>query len=561
MEKLKSILSSSRKVGPPVPPRPPMSTVQKALEKSRNVPHNFPQPAVPIAKGRTVIYTSKINNNMNGQQHIDHQQKQPQQQQQHSSICENKCFDTKFNESSTGLKVIVTTTTIPAVVRQNGNTARVHESPIIAPAKMNNIGNDSINKEFHQHPITHHKSPMPRPRLKTPPLLPNRDHIVNIKHQNLSTTEHQQHQQNNNNYTRLLMQNQNTAPVKCELNIKQSGKIDQNNINNNDVASRDDELKEKLLNEIFSGRLVEASNVHIRYNGNGCNLKRSSSVDVLNDRNSIAEKLPHDEKLKDRKVMFHEMLISELSEMRRAGNDTNNHQHNHRLSLAKSCSDLSPSGNKQMTIMEMRDDVKINRNGNTTCLISLEDSGVEDEEKADDCSSSGVGDSWDSCKDMQNRINMSLPGLPPLPKSLSGIEISQQQNQLQRSQQRQVNLTTSDNRTSDSTLDTQLAILRREMYSLRQMDLSLLSQLWALNESIQEFRTIMQDQENYSQQSPSPSDLNSLASDDDEDNMISNDVVVNGNKITLIDIPKSDRTNVKRRMNISPPAPPLSSKC
>ena len=53
--------------------------------------------------------------------------------------------------------------------------------------------------------------------------------------------------------------------------------------------------------------------------------------------------------------------------------------------------------------MEMRDDVKINRNGNTTCLISFEDSGVEDEEKADDCSSSGVGDSWDSCKDMQNR--------------------------------------------------------------------------------------------------------------------------------------------------------------
>ena len=60
---------------------------------------------------------------------------------------------------------------------------------------------------------------------------------------------------------------------------------------------------------------------------------------------------------------------------------------------------------------------------------------------------------------------MSLPGLPPLPKSLSGIEISQQQNQLQTSQQRQVNLTTSDNRTSDSTLDTQLAILRREKVS------------------------------------------------------------------------------------------------
>lgn len=98
-------------------------------------------------------------------------------------------------------------------------------------------------------------------------------------------------------------------------------------------------------------------------------------------------------------------------------------------------------------------------------------------------------------------------------------------------------------------------------YSLRQMDLSLLSQLWALNESIQEFRTIMQEQENFSQQSPSPSnsDLNSLASDDED--MSSNDVLVSTNKITLIDVSKGDRTSLKPRMKISPPAPPLSSKC
>lgn len=548
MDKIRSILSSSsgKKVGPPVPPRPPISAVQKALEKSRIQSHNFPPPAVPVAKGRTVIYTSKINN-MNGQQHIEHQQQ--------SSVCENKCFDTKFNESSTGLKVTVTTTAVP---KQNGNiAARVHETPIITPANMRN-GNNKSNNTGNQHPIMHHKSPVPRPRLKTPPLLPKQE-----QQKHLSTTEHQQ----NGNYTRLLMQNQNTPSshhAEC-IELKQSGKNDQNNSNknnkNNDIVSitelnRDDELKEKLLNEIFSGRLVEASNVHIRYNTNGSNLKRSSSVDVLNDRNSMIVEKQNDEKLKDRKVMFHEMLISELSEMRRAGNDTNHHQY-HRLSLAKSCSDLSPSGNKQLTILEMRDDVKI-KNGNTTCLISLEDSGVEDEEKADDCSSSGVGDSWDSCKDIQNRINMSLPGLPPLPKSLSGMEVSQ----IQRSQQRQVNLTTSSsNRTTDSTLDTQLAILRREMYSLRQMDLSLLSQLWALNESIQEFRTIMQEQENFSQNSPSPSnsELNSLASDDED--ISSNDVVISNSKITLIEVPKSDRTNTKRRMNISPPAPPLSSKC
>lgn len=61
---------------------------------------------------------------------------------------------------------------------------------------------------------------------------------------------------------------------------------------------------------------------------------------------------------------------------------------------------------------------------------------------------------------------MSLPGLPPLPKSLSGIELSQQQSQIQQSQARQVNLSTSsNNHTTDSTLDTKLAFLRREMVS------------------------------------------------------------------------------------------------
>lgn len=58
-----------------------------------------------------------------------------------------------------------------------------------------------------------------------------------------------------------------------------------------------------------------------------------------------------------------------------------------------------------------------------------------------------------------------------------------------------------------TTLDTQLAILRREMYGLRQLDLSLLSQLYSLNEAIQDFRQILQEQEDnaLSPHSPSPS--------------------------------------------------------
>uniref|UniRef100_A0A1B0GB08 Protein FAM89A n=1 Tax=Glossina morsitans morsitans TaxID=37546 RepID=A0A1B0GB08_GLOMM len=72
---------------------------------------------------------------------------------------------------------------------------------------------------------------------------------------------------------------------------------------------------------------------------------------------------------------------------------------------------------------------------------------------------------------------------------------------------------------SNSKLDTQLAILRREMYGLRQLDLSLLSQLWALNESIQGFRVYLQEQEALSPPSPSPtpSETNSLTSEPEDE--------------------------------------------
>lgn len=55
---------------------------------------------------------------------------------------------------------------------------------------------------------------------------------------------------------------------------------------------------------------------------------------------------------------------------------------------------------------------------------------------------------------------------------------------------------------NESNMDTQLATLRQEMHNLRQMDLSLLTQLWALNESIQGFRARLE--ENKPSRSPSP---------------------------------------------------------
>lgn len=64
---------------------------------------------------------------------------------------------------------------------------------------------------------------------------------------------------------------------------------------------------------------------------------------------------------------------------------------------------------------------------------------------------------------------MSLPGLPPLPKSLSGFEVAQAQaNNLNASittMEQQQRMLSSPLQRQPSTLDTQLAILRREMVS------------------------------------------------------------------------------------------------
>ncbi|XP_033338089.1 uncharacterized protein LOC117227182 isoform X1 [Megalopta genalis] len=138
----------------------------------------------------------------------------------------------------------------------------------------------------------------------------------------------------------------------------------------------------------------------------------------------------------------------------------------------------------------------------------------------DRCENEKIGDL--NFLSLQERIAMSsLQGLPPLPRSLSGFNLSaggrgegceppppptRSSSKTQRGGKVAIQ---SSSRPSPparqlTTLDTQLAILRREMFGLRQLDLSLLSQLWSLNESIQEFRQLLQEQEDRAP-SPSPS--------------------------------------------------------
>lgn len=217
------------------------------------------------------------------------------------------------------------------------------------------------------------------------------------------------------------------------------------NTNYDKTRSCDNELKEKLFSEMFinslnrgdnggvggvrsggggsGGRVNEANNNYVKYSDiQNKFMKRSTSCDFLNERPDHDEMLhgtingnlkckTMDDKLSEKKVAFHEMLISELTEMRKDGKKLNRDESksigslNTRPNYTKSSPDISPNGTRRSRIRNS-DVIEVDDTGKqilySSCFISLEDSGLEDEEKLDDCSS-GVGDSWDSCKEVEDR--------------------------------------------------------------------------------------------------------------------------------------------------------------
>jgi len=121
----------------------------------------------------------------------------------------------------------------------------------------------------------------------------------------------------------------------------------------------------------------------------------------------------------------------------------------------------------------------------------------------------------------------SLQGLPPLPKSLSGLLSfgSAQWKEMERIHAMRTMIQQDLNRSrlhhpgnseldsieaarrsptlpnkarKTSGLDIQLAVLRKEMVGLRQLDMSLLCQLWSLNESLLEYKHLLQDRLSHS---------------------------------------------------------------
>uniref|UniRef100_A0A182PPQ5 Uncharacterized protein n=1 Tax=Anopheles epiroticus TaxID=199890 RepID=A0A182PPQ5_9DIPT len=138
-----------------------------------------------------------------------------------------------------------------------------------------------------------------------------------------------------------------------------------------------------------------------------------------------------DSKLSEKKIAFHELLISELTAMRQKQKEQEQTQTqqesgakgdvptNGSIDLAKinrrqrcpserrssgsETEQTTPNGTAtRLPKIRTADWIEVGDNGKqvvlSSCQISLEDSGMEDEEKLDDASS-GVGDSWASVKE------------------------------------------------------------------------------------------------------------------------------------------------------------------
>ncbi|XP_028172053.1 uncharacterized protein LOC114361255 isoform X1 [Ostrinia furnacalis] len=226
--------------------------------------------------------------------------------------------------------------------------------------------------------------------------------------------------------------------------VSTSPKRDDNvNKNTNSLERKTSRVTELLISEILASRNKDDANIVIDKGKDSENLNGvdSPEIELMKDMNN------------------HEMLIYELQTM-------------HSQSSV-------PSALEAKDINE--------RNGHCDS---------EDSEKnyaMSSVTSGNTDDGYDQAyayildDDLKSRLRkqfraistMSLQGLPPLPKSLSGFAEGEPEDQEPPS-------SPSDPPPTD--LDSQLTYLKKEMASLRQLDLSLLSELWSLSEAMASWR-------------------------------------------------------------------------
>lgn len=413
-------MSNIKKVGPPVPPRPTANQVASALAKSRSCSPTVTQ--TPVKSGRTVIYKSPS-------------------------------LEEKNNTDSSSLKQQNQVSEVSRVVP-------IPKPRLISP--MHTLKN--IDLPQHQ-TVIENNSDFSRFSSKSASIevksnLKNLDLIKinsNIEHAMQSSSSNMNGKSETASVDKTCFESTaidlQTIAFTNQFMDEMVQSMSKNRMLHEKLPSRPDpEGKEEYSNREGS----DSSN---------CDSYISACSTQNNSIKSLEEK-SFEEKLSEKKSIFSEMLISEMiashppiavsptkkvvtttvhpSQSQRASisnlapspNSTieqtspNSHStpkssENNSLSMSfpsilssssskrerfpsvsSSSNDVSPQGTQRSPRIRTSDWIEVGDNGKevvmTSCHISLEDSGMEDEERLDDASS-GVGDSWDSIKDSQDR--------------------------------------------------------------------------------------------------------------------------------------------------------------
>ncbi|GJQ82882.1 hypothetical protein Trydic_g2620 [Trypoxylus dichotomus] len=273
---------------------------------------------------------------------------------------------------------------------------------------------------------------------------------------------------------------------------------------------------------------------HNKINQEESKSKELSSTKKSDDDRSNSSTVERKKQVKFDDKMNHELLIDELQSMQLEQERILKRQRKPSKDIYENDIAINPLSKEQPKILHS-DWIEVNDGEEvrlSSCQITIDERGeAKDQTSSDLPPPNSVDPLISRLSTMSN-----LHGLPPLPKSLSNFNFLEAPQTPSRSKNIGTPMSNTatthlvypphpkpvanggPSQTNPSNLDAKLAILRREMYSLRQLDLSLLSQLWSLNESIQDFRQMLQDQEDrvLSPPSPSPSPSSGDEGDGDE---------------------------------------------
>lgn len=378
----------TRKQGPPIPPRPNASVDTKTNRDDSQV-----------LNGRTVIYKSPS---------IDLLDKLQLETKNYSTSSTEITHAENISVTSIMSTASATTTTVTDAKHVtksiNNNNSFNNNNNNNKNNKNNNVRSSSvinvnINENSYPPPVAS-KSPIPRPRLlkpaptyQLPVVIPPSTNLPSVP---VTTTTTISSKVNNSNYGRLKTSNLSRS----QITITSVSNESYNNMETSLTSKGLQQIDKFNLNQRTEPDGGETS----CFNHDTTKTSSSSSSSSKTSSMKASVKPPVHEK----KVAFHELLISELAAMR--NNSKMDNRSNINTQSTKSISVVETTTSSPFDTYKSKirtsDWVEVGDNGRemvlSSCQISLEDSGLEDEERFDDMSS-GNCNSWDPIKHSENR--------------------------------------------------------------------------------------------------------------------------------------------------------------